>query len=181
MPSPPNRLRNFSNIAEGRFDVARALGSQLPDRRRLETDILIALNHGTLPDLRKALEAAPSTWIVTTELYEPLLEVLESREDALAVLKAAFADSGKMWPDKYHDIALLSAYYGDPEFALAVLAREIPYTTIRFTALWYPVMAEARQRPEFNRLVTEVNLVDYWRTYGWADYCQPQDDDFVCY
>jgi hypothetical protein len=42
-------------------------------------------------------------------------------------------------------------------------------------------MSEVRRLPEFKDLVTELNLVEYWRTYGWADACRPLgDDDFEC-
>jgi hypothetical protein len=27
----------------------------------------------------------------------------------------------------------------------------------------------------------EINLVDYWRAYGWGDHCKPMaDGDFSC-
>jgi len=123
----------------------------------------------------------PDTEPVKAELYVPLLEVLDSPEQALAVLKAVFADKHNIWPDKYHDIALLAAYFGDPGFALEVFSHEMPYTTIRYGALWYPVMSDARRLPRFKQLVTDSNLVEYWRAYGWADYCRPLGDaEFVC-
>jgi hypothetical protein len=35
--------------------------------------------------------------------------------------------------------------------------------------------------PGFKKLVTDLNLVAYWRASGWADLCQPLgDDDFEC-
>jgi hypothetical protein len=43
-------------------------------------------------------------------------------------------------------------------------------------------MSEVRQLPEFKKLVGDLNLVEYWRTYGWADACVPLgDDDFECF
>jgi hypothetical protein len=42
-------------------------------------------------------------------------------------------------------------------------------------------MSEVRQLPEFKKLVSDLNLVEYWRAYGWADACAPfGDDDFEC-
>jgi hypothetical protein len=76
---------------------------------------------------------------------------------------------------------MLAAYFSDPEFALQVKAEEVRYTPVRLFALWYPVMFEVRQLPEFKELVTDINLVAYWRAYGWADACRPLgDDDFTC-
>ena len=34
-------------------------------------------------------------------------------------------------------------------------------STVRMAALWYPVMSEVRQLPEFKKLVTELDLVEY--------------------
>ena len=62
-----------------------------------------------------------------------------------------------------------------------MLSRELPYTTIRYGALWYPVMADVRKLPAFKAFITEVNLDDYWRKYGWPDFCWPYGEkDFVC-
>ena len=42
-------------------------------------------------------------------------------------------------------------------------------------------MADVRRLPGFKDLVTDLNLVEYWRTYGWADACEPLgNDDFTC-
>jgi hypothetical protein len=33
----------------------------------------------------------------------------------------------------------------------------------------------------FKDLVQKLGLVDYWRTYGWPDFCHPSScEDFVC-
>jgi len=40
-------------------------------------------------------------------------------------------------------------------------------------------MSEVRQLPGFKELVTDLNLVAYWRASEWADVCRPSgDDDF---
>jgi hypothetical protein len=30
-------------------------------------------------------------------------------------------------------------------------------------------MSEVRRLPEFKKLVAELNLVEYWRAYGWLE------------
>lgn len=181
-PSPPRRIKASLRIARGEFEAAREMAAALQGRLRADVNVLVALSDGTPDDLRAALEAMPDTEPARTELYAPLLDVLDSPERALAVLKEVFANKDNMWPDKYHDIALLAAYFGDPEFALEVFSHEIPYTTIRFGALWYPVMSDVRRLPRFRQLMTEINLVEYWRAYGWADYCRPLgESDFACH
>ena len=44
------------------------------------------------------------------------------------------------------------------------------------------MMSEVRRQPRFKALVKQVNLVGYWREYGWADSCRPLgSEDFECY
>lgn len=46
---------------------------------------------------------------------------------------------------------------------------------------WTPLLEDARRQPEFKELVTRLGLVDYWREYGWSEYCHPlEGDDFEC-
>ncbi|MCH8958718.1 MAG: hypothetical protein IH835_04585, partial [Proteobacteria bacterium] len=45
---------------------------------------------------------------------------------------------------------------------------------------WRGDMAAFRQDPRFAELVTEQGLVDYWREYGWPDYCQPMGESLSC-
>ena len=76
---------------------------------------------------------------------------------------------------------MLAAYFGDPGFALEMKRQELLVNTARLSAVWYPFMFEVRRLPEFKELVTELNLVEYWRAYGWADACTPiGDNDFTC-
>jgi len=38
-----------------------------------------------------------------------------------------------------------------------------------------------RQHPRFREMVVESGLIDYWRRWGWSDYCEPVgEDDFRC-
>ena len=49
-------------------------------------------------------------------------------------------------------------------------------------ALWYRDASAIRQTPAFRDLVTELNLVEYWRESNhWPDLCRPVGDkDFDC-
>jgi TolB-like protein len=180
-PRSPNRLRNSSNIAAGDFEAARAMAVQFTDNRRFDTELHIALNDGSPDEVRTALAAMPRN-IAGTELYGPVLEYLDLPERSLGHLETLLTNSELLWPSKYHDIGLLAAYFGDPELALEALSREVPYATIRYATLWYPMMSEVRRQPRFKTLVEQVNLVDYWRKHGWADSCRPLgSEDFECY
>jgi TolB-like protein len=184
----PVGFRVYVALAQGRFADARevlAWSAETQKRRQSRrigpNRLSIALNEGDSEDIKATIAAMPPTAISTTALYSPVLSVFDSPEMVLSTLRATYADNGSRWPSKLHDIALLAAYFGDPEFALQTIGEEARNTDVRFQAVWYPMMSEVRQLPGFKELVTDLNLVAYWRASGWADLCQPLgDDDFEC-
>ena len=169
-------------LSMGRFaEVEEYLPtSSPPDQRYLE--FLLAINRGGPSELRDAISRFPQRRPFMSRLGTPLIPLLDNPDAALAHIRSVYQNSAVTWPAKYHDIALLAAFFGDPELALEVFSVEARLTTIRMGILWYPVMREVRQLPEFKTLVTDINLVDYWRTYGWSSHCRPLgDDDFECF
>lgn len=163
-----------------RYSEAGSLASQRP--RSNSFDYLLALNLDDVEGIRAAIKAFPVEFPLVSEIGIPLLKIIDSPDEALDLLKSVYADTDNVWPSKYHDIALLAAYFGDPEFSLKVFSPEVRLTAIRFGALWYPVMSEVRQLPEFHELMEEIGLVEYWRTHGWSSHCQPlEDDEFRCF
>ncbi len=170
-------------MAQGRFDDARDLLARSdPWSPLIGVDLDIALHEGDTEEIKAKMAAKPPTAISAIELYAPVLKVFDSREMVLSTLRAAYADNGSRWPSKLHDIALLAAYFGDEELALQSIGEESRKGTPRFYAVWYPVMSEVRQLPGFKELMSDLNLVEYWRASGWADLCRPLgDDDFTCW
>ena len=145
-------------------------------------EFLLAVNREDSSELRAAISKLPQSSPFMIEMGTDLLPLLDDPDQALALLRSVFENSAVTWPAKYHDIALLAAFFGDPELALEVFSIEARLTTIRMGMLWYPVMRDARKLPDFKTLVTDINLVDYWRAYGWSSHCRPlQDGDFECY
>jgi hypothetical protein len=114
-------------------------------------------------------------------LYGALLAEIDSSDASLALLREVYEDQDAIWPRKLQDIAMAAAYLGDPDLALQAKSEEIRANPSRITSIWYPVMSEVRQLPAFKDFVREINLVDYWRAYGWADACRPLGtEDFEC-
>lgn len=169
-------------IAQGRLADARevlARSQWLPSRG---VDLTIALHDGDANEIKDILAAKPPTDIDTIELYDPVLKMFDSPEKVLSELRALYADNNTRWPSKLHDIALLAAYFGDAELALHTMGEESRKGSPRMYAWWYPLMSEARQLQGFKELMTDLNLVAYWRASGWADQCRPVgDDDFTCW
>jgi len=133
-------------------------------------------------DIRAAMAAMPPTDVSASVLYAPVPDVLDAPAQAMTILRATYANQSARWPSKLHDIALLAAYFGDRDFALKVLGEDARYSTLRLMALWYPMISDIRSMPGFKELVTDLNLVEYWRANGWADWCRPLgEDDFECF
>lgn len=83
-------------------------------------------------------------------------------------------------PDQSNMLIWWAAYYHEPELALELLAKAAP--EMGDTApLWQPVLRDVRKRPGFRKIVIDLGLVDYWRVYGWSDFCHPLGgNDFAC-
>ena len=78
----------------------------------------------------------------------------------------------------YLEYALWAAYYGDPELALKMSRKTIGSGNV---ALWWgPLFRDVRRLPEFKDFTREAGYVEYWRNYGWGDFCRPMGDDFEC-
>ena len=168
-------------LSLGRQDEARASVEFYPRDETPVNRLSIALNVGDQIEIRSLLAAIPPAGVSTSALYAPVLRELDEPERALGILRSVHEDQSTLWPSKGHDIAMLAAYFGDPELALDAFEDELRYTGVRSVGLWYPHMSEVRQLPEFKELVTEINLVEFWRASGWADACRPVgDDDFTC-
>jgi hypothetical protein len=175
----PANLAWHASLAQGRIAEAKEISNWRNDP--FENNLDIAFNERDPEALKAAIQAMPKTNVAKIGLYAAVLAEFDSPERILSILRDVYLDENLQWIRKLHDIAMVAAYFGDPQFALKVKGEEVRTSTTRLTALWYPVMSDVRQLPEFKKLVTELNLVEYWRAYGWADACRPLgDDDFEC-
>jgi TolB-like protein/Tfp pilus assembly protein PilF len=167
-------------IAQNRIDDAyQLISADLSEQAWAKLEI--TLNESNLESLRERISDLPTNNIATHTLFLPVLEVIGSSLQAVSVLRQVYADESIQWPEKYHHVSLLAAYFGEPEFALEAKAREARNTPVRLGAVWFPVMSKVRQLAGFRQLMTDINLEEYWRTYGWADQCSPINDiEFSC-
>jgi TolB-like protein len=173
------------NLAQGRIAEAKEIRYWQQEVDASLDNILdnldIAFNEQDPQALKAAIRAMPESNLSYIHLYGPVLAEFDSPARVLSILRDVYQDDSLQWPRKYHDIAMAAAYFGDPQFALKVKGQEVRNGVARLQAIWYPVMSEVRKLPEFKDLVAELNLVEYWRAYGWADACRPLgDDDFEC-
>lgn len=185
----PVTNRQYVSIAQRKFAEVTEYAAWKDEGTKKWFNRQVALNEGDPEAIKAAIQAQLTTdlavgsadHIASIALEAPVLSAFDAPETVLSILRAVYADTSAQWPGKLDEIAMLAAYFGDPEFALQVKAEDVRYGPARLGALWFPVMSEVRRLPEFKELVTELNLVAYWRAYGWADQCQPLgEQDFEC-
>jgi len=56
---------------------------------------------------------------------------------------------------------------------------EVIFITM-FITMFAPDGGILRKHPRFRELVVETGLLEYWRRWGWSDYCKPDGDSFSC-
>jgi len=171
------------SIGQGRYAEARELAAldEVPIRRQ-RLLLNIALNEGDSAAIKEAMSGLLAVEGAASPFYSQLLHTFDLPDAALATIRAVYDDDGIQWPSKRQDIALAAAYFGDLQLAVKSMSAEVGMTRLRMSALWYPMMADVRQLPEFKKVVSDLNLVAYWRSYGWPDMCAPLGEaDFRCW
>ena len=181
--SQPGYLRRHVSVAGKNYAEARELvAMERIASRRQGLLVNIALNEGFPDVIKKEMAAMIEIQGETAPFLTAVLREFDSPDQALGVIRAARADNDVQWPAKRHTIALFAAYFGDPHLALESVSEDVRLTTVRLWVLWYPLMSEVRKLPAFKDLVISLNLVDYWRIYGWPDVCAPiGQNDFRCW
>lgn len=72
------------------------------------------------------------------------------------------------------------AWIGHGDLAVETLL-SVDITELQWFAFFMSEWSVLRQHPRFRELVVEQSLLDYWKTWGWSDYCEPVGEDgFRC-
>jgi tetratricopeptide (TPR) repeat protein len=78
-------------------------------------------------------------------------------------------------------LGALAARHGDADLALKSFEDTYASSPEQIYAIWRPVYRDTRKLPRFKEFVRDIGLVDYWREYGWADFCRRVgENDFEC-
>jgi len=73
------------------------------------------------------------------------------------------------------------AWIGNGDLAIETLL-SVDITELQWFAFFMSEWSVLRQHPRFRELVREQGLLDYWKTWGWSDYCEPVGEDgFRCH
>jgi len=165
------------------FSIVGQMGKALAEAERaFELDgfksktvgngLMVALSSNDRRVLLKWLARAKQYIPESRELLTAMSETLDDREAALDWLHKAYernADHDFLFP-------IWAAWHGDNGLALDAMERwSIPYM------YWGVELAAVRTDPRFKDLVRQEGLEDYFREYGWNDFCRPLGpEDFEC-
>lgn len=135
----------------------------------------IALSTGRRFEIEKWLQRAHDEtspyYLGETTIWEVLRDQLDDRDAMLATWKDVQSMTSL---DAFTSV--WAAWLEDDEMALEVM-RRTPDTWF----MWTPLLSRLRKTDEFKQIVIDLGLVDFWREFGWGDFCTPADgDDFDC-
>jgi adenylate cyclase len=123
----------------------------------------------------------PDDILIPDPINNASKELLESPGDALKQLRRLYIDKNNQDAGRLSEIAVWAAYFGDPEFSLDATEKTVSLNASNIVFLWLPLFRVVRQLPRFKEFVNTIGLVDYWKKFGWPDFCQAMDDgDFEC-
>ena len=171
-----HQMRGELDLADAQLEMASHLDGAEPGVGFGRMFVALARRD---PVLIRASDVATWAW---HPLYQKLSAQLDRPEKALADLRLFIKDqrtgpvsSWGMGP------GIWAAYLGAPRLTLE-LWRPVALDPTFTRLMWAPFLSDMRHLPEFKALVTELKLVEYWRTTGkWGEFCKPLGaDDFEC-
>lgn len=106
---------------------------------------------------------------------------LDANEAGLEAMRALYAEASNSSSVDLVLMAAWTAYFGDAVFSLHLARESVARQQSSIFYLWLPLFEDVRRLPDFKSVVRDLDLVDYWREYGWPPFCRSLDgDDFAC-
>lgn len=149
----------------------------------IKRHLFIALSQGDAAAVKTRLTEFADADPAVAPIMRPVLAGFDApAEQVLEILRSEYGRVVNMTGEARIVTASLAAYLGDAEYALEVMTEELRETKLRLSRLWYPFFSEMRQLPGFKKLAAELNMVSFWRTQSWPDFCRPlKGDEFECF
>ena len=138
-----------------------------------------AMVHLRLGEFEKAIEFAEQfDGLVNNPGFKLFVEASIDAEKKPLFLEA-LAELETTWPISVVISSYVDMDHIDDAYRLAdqITDHFFPNATWDF---WRPGMKAFRNDPRFEKLVTDLKLMDYWREHGWPDACQPAGDSLSC-
>lgn len=166
------------NVSEALAEIDRGIRLQSPDTPPGWISFWVAMNQDDRHEIERRLRPLRESADIRVgpPRYIELARFLDAPAGAEAEIRRMAASAG---PDGKILLSLWAAYFKAPELALELLSSQARDGET-MPILWQPIMRDVRKLPGFKELVRTAGLVDYWRAYGWPDFCRPVSDDFAC-
>lgn len=167
------------DIVAARAEIDRGIRLQSASAPPSVLSFVIALNQRDRLEVERRsgpLREALDGRLGPSRYYE-LARFLDSPAAAEAEIRRLAPEAG---PNGTILLALWAAYFALPELSLELMSKEATNGEA-MPALWQPLMRDVRRLSGFKELVRASGLLDYWRAYGWSEFCRPRgDQDFAC-
>lgn len=173
---------SVSHFLAGEFDDAERVLRESGQFDGVEPGIIRHTLTQAMARRDRARMVAAISRIPGNTLHHRMLKLIDDREAALAELRAQ-VPAGPVRSGFIDNVplGLWAAYFGDHALALRFLevATQDSCNTL---VLWNPLLKDMRRLPGFKTLVSDLKLVDYWRSSGqWNEFCHPSEEgDFEC-
>jgi hypothetical protein len=106
---------------------------------------------------------------------------LDANDMGLEAMRAVYAEASNPSSVELVFMASWTAYFGDPVLSLRLAREAVARQASSMFYLWLPLFEDVRRLPDFKDIVRDLDLVEYWREYGWPPFCRPLDgNDFAC-
>jgi TolB-like protein/DNA-binding winged helix-turn-helix (wHTH) protein len=142
----------------------------------LSSAFSVALASGDRSQIERRL-AALTDDVPTARVNRRLAQFLDKPTGAAAEIRTLAATAND--PEKVA-LAVWAAYYQDHAQALEILTDVTPRRS-HPGIVWHPLFAQARTLPGFADFVQRLGMTDYWRAYGFADFCEPVSRRVQCH
>ena len=112
----------------------------------------------------------------------PLLVLMCDADRGVAMVRADYANATIAQGKSVAAAGLLAAHFGDRDLAAEAFGKALLSDPVWLQFAWIPTMEPVRRHPRFKEVMTEMNLVAYWRATRWPEHCRPLGErDFECF
>jgi tetratricopeptide (TPR) repeat protein len=79
------------------------------------------------------------------------------------------------------NVGLVAAALGETDLAFDAWRRTLLSSSNFLAFTWTPLMQDVRRHADFELLMRDLGLPEYWRESGWPEHCGPAETEgFVC-
>jgi TolB-like protein len=142
----------------------------------LNSGVSVALNSGDRGEIERRLTALTDA-TPAVRVHRRLAAFLDSPASAVTEIRMLMAGANDR---EKVALAVWSAYYSEPSLALELLSDATPRLG-HPGVIWLPLFSSARSLPGFADLVRRMGMAEYWRVYGYADFCKSVNSRLECH